>query len=78
MSLKIKYILSTSLYGLTGVLGILTLIYFIIKKDIFLTLLSLIVILVSIDNFFCGKRAKVCNSKIKTPYILPWKINSHL
>lgn len=69
-----KYILSTTAYGLTCMFGIITLTYFTIQKDWFLVFLSMLIIIVSLDNFFCGKHAQTCNKNIKTHYVLPWNV----
>ena len=66
-----QYIISTLLYGLMALLGVIGLVYFSIQQQWFLVVISTLIVYVSIDNFFCGER--VCNAgfKVKSHYVIP-------
>ena len=71
MQIPKSYIISTLLYGLIAVLGLISAIFFLIKRNWFLAVISALIIYVSTDNFFCGTRfGKACKIKAKH-YILP-------
>jgi len=51
--------------------GILFAIFFLIKGRYFLSVLGLIFVYVSSDNFFCSSRAKSCGIHAKGHYFIP-------
>ena len=66
------YAVSTVLYGAVVVLGVFVAVYFFIKGMVFLSLIGLVLTLVSLDNFFCGMRAKNAGAKVKGRYVIPF------
>ena len=67
-----RYVISTIVYGIFAIFGIITFFVFIFQKRYFLVIISLLIVYVTMDNFFCGARAnKVCKVKVKTHYTLP-------
>ena len=71
MKIPKKYVIETMLYGLTALIGIISTAIFLIQMNWFIVMVSIAVILVSLDNFFCGTRfGKVCSIKTKH-YIIP-------
>jgi hypothetical protein len=66
-----KYILSTILYGICAMMGIISSIYSIIHYNLLIIIISLLFIYVSVDNFFCSSRAKACNRAAATHYMMP-------
>jgi hypothetical protein len=69
-----KYILSTFLYGLCFVIGVIAALFFIYERSFFLAFLGVLFAYVSLDNFFCGSRAKTCGFAVKEHYIAPWNL----
>jgi len=66
-----KYVLTTSTYGVIALLGIISAILFLIQGRWFLFIISLGIIYVGLDNFFCSDRCKVIGIKPKSHYTLP-------
>ncbi len=71
MSPQQIYTLSTIGYGIVGILSAVGIPYFLTQQNYFLSFISVLILLVCLDNFFCGSRAKVCNKGIKTHYVIP-------
>ena len=71
MDLYKKYVMTTSIYGIIGILGIISAVLFIIDQRWFLLLISLAIIYVGFDNFFCSDRCLVVGIKAKGHYTLP-------
>jgi len=68
----LKYIISTILYGLVGILGLAATVYFIFDDFYFLSFLSIILSFVAFDNFFCSSRARGLGEKgSEGNYIVP-------
>ena len=66
-----QYIVSTLLYGLFAVLGLIGLVFFIQEQRWFLAAVSAIIIYVSVDNFFCGTHFRSAGGTCSTHYVLP-------
>ena len=70
MSYK-SYVYSTIGYGLFALLGSVGAIYSLLTQRYLLLLINLAIIYVSVDNFFCGYRARTCGFNVKSHYALP-------
>ena len=68
---KTSYILSTIVYGMIFVIALSLSVYFSIIHRWFLVIISLLMIYVCLDNFFCGARACKVGYRIKTHYAIP-------
>jgi len=65
------YVLITSLYGILGLFGIAGILYFFIQRQIFLAVISFLILLVSLDNFFCGARITQAGIEATQHYAVP-------
>ncbi len=72
MSVNYKiYVIETLAYGVFSLFAFTGLIYFLFIKDYFLVFLSIIALLVSLDNFFCSSRTKKCGFSVRKHFIIP-------
>lgn len=65
------YVASTMLYGLVVVLGIAAGAISISKKNWVLFVVCILAVLVSLDNFFCGIRARAAGDEVSGHYTVP-------
>jgi len=65
------YVFSTTLYGLVALIGVVSFISFLAQERYFFVVLSVIVVYVALDNFFCGLRAKRAGVNTNKHYIIP-------
>ena len=68
---KLTYSISTISYGLIFMLAILSIIYSTLTKKIPITIISVLIAIVSLDNFFCSCRIKKAGYKAKNHYGIP-------
>ena len=54
-----RYTISTSAYGITGIIGIIGAFVFAWQHNLFLTIICILIFLVAADNFFCSARANM-------------------
>jgi len=66
-----EYIASTLAYGLAALIAILLGAVFIFQEKWLPFIISLLILYVSLDNFFCSSRAKACGIKAKGHYTIP-------
>ena len=73
MDMYRKYLIGSFIYGLFFIFGLTGIIYFSILKNTVLAVISILICIVCLDNFFCSSRANKCNPKlkIKTHYTIP-------
>ena len=65
------YRLSTLGYIACAVVGLIGVVFFAIKVNVLLVLLSALFVGVALDNVFCGARARSYGIPAKKHYILP-------
>ena len=65
------YVYSTTVYGLVGLMGLVSVIYFVLSRRYNLLLIALLVLYIASDNFFCAARAKKCGIPTESRYMVP-------
>ena len=66
-----KYLISTALFGVVFLIGLGFFIFYLLTKNVFMTILMALVAFVAIDNFFCGARAVKAGCTIEKRYLSP-------
>jgi len=66
-----KYVHSTIGYGIFAVVGLVAMIYSLFNQNYLLLVISVLIMYVSLDNFFCGHRLKKCGIDCKSHYTVP-------
>ena len=65
------YVIETVAFGVVAIASIVLGIYFLIHDLYFLSFLCILAFYVSVDNFFCSRRAKKCGIAVRGHYIMP-------
>lgn len=65
------YRAETMLYGLVAIVAAIGAVAFALGRRWIVALVCIAMVLVALDNFFCGTRARACGYKAKGHYILP-------
>ncbi len=68
---KALYKFSTIMYAVVFIIALVLAIYFLLMRNWFLVIISILMIWTCIDNFFCGPRACNAGYHIKTHYAVP-------
>lgn len=71
MSLKARYVLTTSLYAACAIAGAVFLICSIVAKQWVLALIFVAFTLVALDNVFCGDHCRIAGYSAKGHYVVP-------
>lgn len=66
-----KYKLTTGIYALCFLFGVVMSIISLLQEKWIVFLIALAFAYVGLDNTFCGTHAKVCGYHVKTHYVIP-------
>ncbi|MBR9676702.1 hypothetical protein GOV04_01000 [Candidatus Woesearchaeota archaeon] len=66
-----RYVRTTIMYGVIALIGFFGFLYFAFTNDWFLAVISLAMLIVSLDNFFCGTRLSGATGKTCNHYVMP-------